>query len=214
MKIAPRHTLTRALLGWVLGALVVVWGSFMVVGYRTGQHEADELTDGHLASVVALLLSQPAAGYTAAPAVGIRAPGELKAHDYQQSMSVIVWDEAGRMISRTGTSPVPAFDATEGFETLQLGDPARPWRVFSRWDEGRQRKVMVMLSAAERDDLAQDIAEQVTEPGMWLLPITALVLGLAIRRGLRPLYLRCRRTSARSTSTTRSRSPRQPATRS
>ena len=30
-------SLTRHLIAWVLGALIVVWVSFMVVGYRTGQ---------------------------------------------------------------------------------------------------------------------------------------------------------------------------------
>jgi len=60
--------------------------------------------------------------------------------------------------------------------------------VFSRWNDGHTRKVMVLLSVLERDDLAEDIAEQITEPGLWLLPVVAVVLGLAIRRGLRPLY--------------------------
>ena len=32
-------------------------GNFIFLGYRTGEHEADELTDGHLASVSSLLLS-------------------------------------------------------------------------------------------------------------------------------------------------------------
>jgi len=45
----------------------------------------------------------------------------------------------------------------------------------------------VLLSQRERDDLATDIAGQVIEPGLWLLPVVALVLGLAIHRGLRPL---------------------------
>ena len=53
MKRTP--TLARHLLAWVLGGLVGVWLTFIVAGYRTGQHEADELTDGHLASAAALM---------------------------------------------------------------------------------------------------------------------------------------------------------------
>ena len=41
----------------MLGALIVVWAGFVAVGFQTGHHEADELTDGHLASVAALLLN-------------------------------------------------------------------------------------------------------------------------------------------------------------
>ena len=44
------------------------------------------------------------------------------------------------------------------------------------------------LSQAEREELAADIALQVMGPGLWLLPVVALVLGLAIHRGVRPLF--------------------------
>jgi hypothetical protein len=52
------RSLTRHLLAWALGALALVWLSFIVAGYQTGRHEADELTDGHLASVATLLLAE------------------------------------------------------------------------------------------------------------------------------------------------------------
>eukprot|EP01034_Spumella_vulgaris_P038589 gene38588-47657_t len=47
---------------------------------------------------------------------------------------------------------------------------------------------MLLLELRERDELAQDIAEQMIEPGLWLLPVVSLALGLALWRGLRPLY--------------------------
>ena len=184
-----RRSLTRHLLAWALGALFLVWGSFIALGYNTGQDESDELTDGHLASVTALLLSYRAGEFEPGPPhlpAGMK-PG-MKKHDYQQSMSVVVWDAAGAVLTHTGDAPRPAFDLAEGFANLSLGSPAEPWRAFSRWDETRSRKVMVLLSERERDALAEDIATQIAEPGLWLLPVVALALGLAIRRGLRPLY--------------------------
>lgn len=185
----PRYpTLTRYLLAWALAALVLVWGSFIAVGYKTGEHEADELTDGHLASVSSLLLPLAAGGLPGGRVVTpAGAGGELKAHDYQRSMSVVLWDAQGRLLSRTGDAPLPDFSSPDGFANLQLGTPPRGWRAFSRWDESHGRKLMVLLSVRERDDLAEDIAGQVVEPGLWLLPVVALVLGLAIHRGLRPL---------------------------
>ena len=51
---AASHRLPRLqtrLQVWILGALVVVWASFVFWGYQAGVEEADELTDGHLASV-------------------------------------------------------------------------------------------------------------------------------------------------------------------
>ncbi len=186
------RSLTRHLLAWALGALVLVWASFIVVGFQTGVHEADELTDGHLASVVHLLLRQhegkfdpmgPGARESEAAALAA-----LRSHDYQQSMSVVIWDAQGAIVTHTGEAPLPTFTPAEGFADLSLGSPPMPWRTFSRWDPNdHSRKVMVLLSVRERDDLADDIAEQMAQPGFWLLPVVALALGWAIRRGLNPL---------------------------
>lgn len=185
-----QRSLTLSLMAWALGALLIVWGCFVVLGYRTGIHEADELTDGHLASVALLQLAQnPSQIETRGDVASLPGLSSLKSHDYQRSMSVVVWNAGGQVLMRTGEAPELPFSREEGFETLQLGKPPVAWRVFSRWDgPARQKKVTVLLSISERDDLAQDIAEQVAEPAFWLLPVVALALGLAIRRGLRPLY--------------------------
>lgn len=189
MTVPALPRLTRQLTAWVLGALALVWATFIFVGYRTGQHEADELTDGHLASAAALMLAHSGDSATGVqPQPPVSPAAELRAHDYQQSMSVVLWDSQGRVLARSGAAPLPAFSQQEGFITLQLGQPPEGWRAFSRWDTARGRKVMVLLSLQERESLSQDIAEQVIEPGLWLLPVVALALGLAIRRGLRPLY--------------------------
>ncbi|MCD2513368.1 histidine kinase dimerization/phospho-acceptor domain-containing protein [Comamonas endophytica] len=183
-----RPSLQRELLAWTLGGLVAVWLAFIYFGYLTGEHEADELTDGHLASVASLLLAQRAEAFSSRPdAAALSSPG-LKAHDYQHSMSVVIWDGNGRVLARTGEAPMPDFQLADGFQTVELGPQRQPWRLFVRWNEGeRARRVAVLLSIEERDALATDIAEQVATPGLWLLPVVALVLVLAVRRGLRPL---------------------------
>lgn len=186
---AGSPSLTRQLLLWSLGALISVWASFVYLGYQTGIHEADELTDGHLASVAALLLNLRTSEAVDAGSATQRASMPwLKAHDYQQSISVVQWDAQGRLLAHTGSAPLPAFDGREGFSNLALGPKAAAWRSFSQWSADRSRKLMVLLELSERDDLAEDIAEQMVEPGLWLLPVVALALGLALWRGLRPLY--------------------------
>ena len=188
-QLTRRPSLTRQLLLWSLGALALVWGSFVFIGYQTGVHEADELTDGHLASVTALLLNLRATEAMEGAQVTQRTPTPwLKSHDYQQSISVAQWDAQGRLLALSGTAPAPQFSDVEGFANLTLGAPGAVWRSFSQWDATRSRKVMVLLELRERDELAQDIAEQMIEPGLWLLPVVSLALGLALWRGLRPLY--------------------------
>ena len=186
MKFTP--SLQRELLIWTLGGLVAVWLAFIYFGYLTGEHEADELTDGHLASVASLLLAQRIDQFSSQPDAAALSDPSLRAHDYQHSMSVVIWDGSGRVLAHTGVSAVPDFGLADGFQTINLGTPPQPWRLFARWSEGQHdRRVAVLLPIAERDDLAQDIAAQVATPGLWLLPVVAPVLVLAVRRGLRPL---------------------------
>lgn len=182
-----RPSLQRHLLAWMLCALALVWGSFVVWGYLTGVQEADELTDGHLASVAALTLNWHVQGdVPAGEATVVQPPPGLKAHDYQESLSVALWNAQGRLISRTGAAPLPDFGIEQGFATLKL-DGHTAWRSFTQWSADHQAKVTVMIALPERDGLADDIAMQMVEPGFWLLPVVVLVLGMALRRGLRPL---------------------------
>lgn len=190
---SSQRTLNQRLLLWSLGALVLVWGCFVALAYRTGVHEADELTDGQLASVAALLLDlsaqEPSESTPIPVAQPIHArPPFLKSHDYQQSLSVVRWDASGQVRWAVGEAPIPAFDTNEGYANLQLGPQARPWRSFSHWDKGRAHKIMVLVRLDQKDRLAKDIAGQLVEPALWLLPVVALALGLAIGRGLRPLH--------------------------
>ena len=189
-------SLTRRLILGVLAALLLVWAGFALVGYRTGVHEADELTDGHLAGTAALLLTldlppfvEGAPEPTRQANLNVAQPSlsGLKRHDYQFSLSVLVRDAAGRLLARSGEAPLPPFAQREGFADLQLGTPATAWRSFSQWDAAHSRQVMVLVKDEERGELAADVAAQLAEPGLWLLPVVALALGAAILRGLQPL---------------------------
>ena len=189
-------SLTLRLLLGVLGVLLLVWAGFFAVGHRTGIHEADELTDGHLAGTAALLLMLDLPPFMPRSLASNRqanmdlvrpALDRLKYHDYQFSLSVVVRDAAGHLLARSGEAPVPAFAARDGFADLLLGSPATAWRSFSQWDASHSRQVMVLVKTEEREALAEDVAVQLAEPVLWLLPVVALVLGAAILRGLRPL---------------------------
>ncbi|MGE8319333.1 MAG: histidine kinase dimerization/phospho-acceptor domain-containing protein [Comamonas sp.] len=177
---------TRLLL-WILASLVLVWASFVFWAYRAGVEEADELTDGHLASVAAMVLNLPVQmGAELPPTRRVSVPG-LRAHDYQQSMDIQMWDSGGRLLLHVGNAPVVAFGVQrEGFYEAALAG-GEVWRTFTQWDAERSRRVTVLVALKERDDLAEDIAGQMIVPGLWLLPVVTLVLGLTIRAGLRPL---------------------------
>ncbi len=188
--IGQPRSLFGHLLAWCLGALGLLWLSFIAAGYQAGRHETDELVDGHLASVTALVAQLAGSGrwLPADTPLGTAPGSRPDQHEYQRAISLVVWDVDGQVLVHTGNAPLPAFARNEGFATLRLGEPAQAWRSFARWTGVvPDRRVMALVNAAERNELGWDIAGQVAAPGLWLLPALALVLGLAIRRGLRPL---------------------------
>ena len=189
-------SLTRRLVWGVLAALLLVWAGFVAVGYRTGIHEADELTDGHLAGTAALLLTldlppfvEGASQSTRQANLEVAQPSlaSLKRHDYQFSLSILVRDAAGHLLARSGEAPLPLFQQRDGFANLQLGTPASAWRSFSQWDAAHSRQVVVLVKAEEREELAADVAVQLVGRGLWMLLVVALTLVAAILRGLQPL---------------------------
>jgi DNA-binding response OmpR family regulator len=117
-------SLTRRLLLWVLAALLLVWAGFAAVGWRTGVHEAGELTDGHLASTAALMLNLDLPPFVDASRETARAViPALKNHDYQPSLSVLVRGAGGQLLARSGDAPLAPFSEQAGFADLALGTP-------------------------------------------------------------------------------------------
>ena len=122
-----RSSLQLTLLAWVLAALALVWGSFVIWGYQTGVTEADELTDGHLASVASLTLNWHVQDdVPVGEATAVQPPPGLHAHDYQESLSVVLWSANGVLISRTGQAPLPDFGMEQGFATIAF-DSQQSW---------------------------------------------------------------------------------------
>ena len=184
-----KQSLTQHLIAWALGTVVVVWASFIAFGYWTGVIEAGEIADGHLTSVAALMLEQAETGF---PSVS-RPQGPpgfqaVERHEYQQDVSVVVWNAAGDLLLHIGKAPAPPFSTKVGFENLVLGPQAGAWRAYSRWSANGANRVSVLVSLGDQDELARDITGHMIDFGLWLLPVIALALGLAIRRGLRPLH--------------------------
>lgn len=190
LKVRAPRTLLARLLGWIFGGFFVVWVGFTAIGFVSGLREADELTDGYLSSTASLLLSQGDNVFTQERATMPTPPGNpmLQAHEFQQSMSVVVWDPNGRVLSHTGKAPLPPFDSPDGYGVLKLGAEQAEWRSFAKWQTpDRSRRVIVLISGSERDDLAWHLGTRMAETGLWLMIVVAAVATFAVKRGLRPL---------------------------
>lgn len=203
------RSLWRYLWAWALGAVVALWMLLAGLAYSTGYHEAEEISDGLLVSAAQLLLSQPldqprsealkpplsAPGAPKPPAAQPAAlPAALSQHPpnaYAPEFHVVVWQDERLVWDSHGVHAQLPPRLALGHQTLSLTlqGVSHDWRVYVAESAGSVplRRVAVFLDPARRDALAADISEHILLPALVFLPLVALMLASAIRRGLLPL---------------------------
>ena len=188
---APR-LLRRYLWTWALLTLTIVWLALAAVAYYTGLDEADEILDGHLVSVAEPLLQPPARLLKAPPQSATPPARSTYATVYAPELRLVVWEDERVVWDTHGIATLLPASLPPGHHTLVL-DPARPastWRVFvadASADTTTARRVAVLTEMGWRQHLGTDLAEDIVRPSLVLLPLVALLMAWAIRRGLLPL---------------------------
>ena len=174
-------SLKRRLLVLTLTIVVAVWTAAAAFTYYDARHEFDEILDAHLAQSAALLV--------------VRASGDLDEietehapllHKYSRRVAFQVWEEGRVLRLHSANAPArPLADRAQGFSDSVIdGDR---WRVFSTWDDSGKNLIHVAERTEVRDELARGIAGNLLEPLLFSLPLLALLLWVAVARGLRPL---------------------------
>jgi len=182
-------TLWRYLWSWVVGALLVVWTTLLLVAWYTGHHEAEEITDGQLEAVARLWLSVE-------PDKTLSIPEPIpsnRTRAYVQDVAVLHWVD-GQLFTDThnlagslGLSDPPAKGFSNRVQTTGNGEVR--WRVYADpgQDEHAADYVAVLMDMDHRVDLGRDMALKLARPALLVLPLVALLLWWALRRGLSPL---------------------------
>jgi two-component system, OmpR family, sensor histidine kinase QseC len=195
------RTSLRARLRWlILGVIALVLLPLGIYSMRRTINEVNELSDGRLAQSARTLqtlidqIGVPALQRHTAEA-GMVVPITSKStqevvlhgHTYESEVGFQVFDRNGRTLMATSnlTMLPPPDNGHIGFRNVQIGHYR--WRLFSLppTHDG------VVVRAAERYDSRGDITM-----ALWIehglapliaLPVLALLVGWAVRRGLRPL---------------------------
>ncbi|MEJ6004659.1 ATP-binding protein [Paucibacter sp. AS339] len=192
---APTSLQGRLLAG-VLSLVLLVWLSIAATVWIDTRHELDELLDGHLAQAAALLVAQQSAE-TESDERPIDAP---TLHRYANKVAFQVFHE-GQLMQRSANAPAaPMVSFDEGFHeglrsTVIEG---QRWRVFAAF--GAERDVQVYVG--ERIDSRRSILWAVLRGALWplllSLPLLALAVWWAVRRGTAPLRQLGERLAGRS----------------
>ena len=198
---AQDRSLWRYLWAWALGAVVALWMLLAGLAYSTGYHEAEEISDGLLVSAAQLLLSQPLAqpllvpGTPNPPTVHqAEMPAALSQHPpnaYAPEFHVVIWQGDRLVWDSHGVQAQLPPRLALGHQTLglTLQGVSQDWRVYvaESTEAKAVRRVAVFMDPARREALAADISEHILLPALVFLPLVALMLASAIRRGLLPL---------------------------
>jgi two-component system OmpR family sensor kinase len=183
-------SLRRGLTVWLWAALGIVGGLSLAVGHWLAHEETQAQLDYQMQQVAQILAAQVfAPGAPGGPVVESNlSPSIHINHDQDDDLIVTVRNANGTLLYASSSNQqlpgglLPDLD-TLGFRTLKLGES--PYRVFAA--RSRELHIQVAQSMEEIREAENNIALATLLPIAILLPVLAAVLGLVIRRQLRPL---------------------------
>lgn len=180
------RSLQARLLALVLGLVLAVWAAVSLAVWLDARHELDELLDAHLAQAAALLVAQQVHDMDDEHGAGIDAPS---LHRYAPKVAFQVFHE-GRLVLRSANAPsAPLGEAAEGFHSglrsVRVGD--QTWRVFATHGSERDVQVYVGEQLSSRAAILWAVLRGMLGPMLLALPLLALALWWAVRRGTQPL---------------------------
>ena len=174
-------SLKRRLLALSITTVIFVWIAAAAFTYYDAREEFDEMLDEHLAQSASLLVVQASHELSEIETEHTPFP-----HKYSRRVAFQIW-EGGRVLRlHSANAPEqPLADRVQGFSDKVID--GHHWRVFSTWDDSGKNQIYVAERAESRDELAREIAGNLLKPLLISLPFLALLLWIAIARGLRPL---------------------------
>lgn len=191
------RSLTSRITALVLGCLAALLIPLVVLSYLFMMGEVDELSDARLAqsarTISALVsdlggedLPETAPTQIAAWKKRHGQPSlTVRGHNYESQIGFQYWSDENRLLLNSENMGDVLLDAAPaGFTDLLVAK--RRWRVFTLLDD-RHNWVRVGERYDSRREIARALAIEAIAPLLIGLPLLALLVGWAVRRGLRPL---------------------------
>lgn len=202
------QSLWREIWRWVLLALAGAWVALIAASYYAGLHEAEEITDAHLAAAVNVMLQVNAFGVrdpmtepsdpTADQGLQSFVPLGRKL-DLTRSLAVVVWERDAIVADSRPLQqrwPIPVTEGYSTFSAPTAGGRQHQWRMFVAQRDGGTRRAAALINQDQRQRVGRIVALTIARPALLVLPLVALLLWWALRRGLRPLQVLSQRVAA------------------
>jgi len=176
-------SIRRRLLIVLLGLWTTVWAAVALITLERSGHEVAELLDAQLAQTAQVLRRIALAGNLpdlATPAQTLSPLG----HPYEYKISFQLW-RGKELVSTFGGAPEGPLSQTAGFSDQDIGDTK--WRVFGLPTDRSDEILFVAQNYTIRQELIHFLTVHALQPVLWSLPLTVLLIWLAVSDGLRPL---------------------------
>lgn len=178
----------------VLASLAAIMLPLAALGYLLTMEEIDELFEARLAQSARTISALVAQGAPVTPDRLIEiaswqddygAPPAVRGHRYETQIGLQYWTSSSTLaLATTNFREVPLDAAPVGYADIRVGK--RHWRVFTLLD-ARGHWVRVGERYDSRREIGRAMAAEALVPILFGLPILALVVGWAVRRGLEPM---------------------------
>lgn len=175
-----------------LAAIAAVWLGTAWLTYRDAREEFDELLDAHLTQAASLLVAQ--ATHELDDEIDLEHAPDAGRH--ARKVAFQIWRDGELRLHSLHAPAAPLAEQREGFSEREID--GRRWRVYSTRDASRHVQIHVGERLDIRDKLAVELAENLLQPLLFGLPVLAVLIWLAVRRGLKPLATLAAQVAARA----------------
>jgi two-component system sensor histidine kinase QseC len=174
-------SLKQRLLALALTTVITIWIAAVTVTFFDARKELNEVLDAHLAQAAVLLVAQTSHEFDEIETEHAASP-----HKYSPRIAFQVWEGGRELRIHSVNAPAqPLATIDQGFSDSVID--GQGWRVYSSWDDSGEYLIHVAERTDVRDQLAHTIARNLLQPVMISLPVLAVLLWIAVARGLRPL---------------------------
>ncbi|HET7832673.1 MAG TPA: ATP-binding protein [Gallionella sp.] len=181
ISLKSQVSLRERLLVLALSTVFLVWLAATAFTYYDTREELDEVLDVYLEQAAMLLVVQ--ASHDLDEIETEHAP---QLHKYSRNVAFQVWEGGRQLRLHSANAPAQPLTAQDhGFSDSTVD--GHRWRVFSTWDDYGKYHIHVAERTDVRDELARDISGNMLKPLWFSLPLLAVLLWVAVARGLRPL---------------------------
>lgn len=178
----------------VLASLAAIMLPLAVIGYLLTMEEVDELFEARLAQSARTISALVAEGGAIVPdkvaevaswQEDYGTPPAVRGHRYETQVGFQYWTAANALaLATTNFRDVPLDAAPAGYADIHIGK--RHWRVFTLLD-ANGHWIRVGERYDSRREIGRAMAIEAIAPFLIGLPLLALVVGWAVRRGLEPM---------------------------